>query len=279
MPFIYLYFMKPFTIFRTLQVPVLFTLFIFIASSCTKITQTPANPNIKKLLYKEVYSNGDTLYFGYDSKYRLVQVFGHDMNGIDKDFKFTYDDDNHLVGALNGDYRNGTATFTFKYYLPDSAKVTFQAVGAYPDNWMLSFNKSGQLVKKDVGYDAQQRGINYISYTTYSYDATGNLVTVNHSHDEGTPQIETYEYDDKKTPFNNVVGLSPLFSLILNDNEHGYPDTFIHNRVHLSYSTAPQLPGDTYTYLYDSDDYPVSAAFKSNGIGDLTIQYFYYYSH
>ncbi|MCR8559003.1 hypothetical protein KXD93_15200 [Mucilaginibacter sp. BJC16-A38] len=73
-----------------------------------------------------------------------------------------------------------------------------------------------------------------------------------------------------------MVGLPPLFSPILNDNEHGYPDAFLHNRVHLSYSTAPQLPGDTYTNQYDSDGYPVSADFKSNEVGNLTIQYFYY---
>jgi len=151
-------------------------------------------------------------------------------------------------------------------------------VGAYPENWLLSFNKNGQLIKRDIGYNYRQSGLNIINYITYGYDATGNLTTVDLTHNEAIPRIDTYIYDDKKSPFNNVIGLSPLFSLIFTDNYHGYPDAFLHNRTHISYSTDPSLPGDSYTYQYDSAGYPVSAIYNSNGVGHVLIQYFYYFA-
>lgn len=262
---------------RLLKISLVFTIAALFLTGCDKNTVVPFNPK-KKLLYKEVYDNQDTLYFSYDSKQRLIQMVGNDMNGIYKYFKFTYDDNNRLVEAANEIYGAGTATFTFKYFLPDSAKVTFQQVGAFPQVWLLSFNKKGQLIKNDMGYNARQSGLNIVSYTTYDYDTEGNVITYDQTHYAAIPQIDTYTYDDKKSPFNNVVGLSPLFSLIFNDYEHGYPDTFLHNRIHISFSTAATAPGDVYTYQYDSEGYPVSGVFNANGVGHLTIQYFYRYS-
>jgi len=107
----HIYFMKH-SLSRILKLSWLFVIIIILADGCKgTVTVVPFNPQ-NKLLYKEVYNNKDTLYFSYDSKHRLVQVAGNDINGLYKAFKFAYDDNNRLVEGMNEFYAGGAATLT-----------------------------------------------------------------------------------------------------------------------------------------------------------------------
>src|ERR1700761_2442715 len=106
--------MKPLALRPIHKISLLFAFVTILATGCkNKVTVVPFNPK-NKLLYKEVYNNQDTLYFSYDSKHRLIQISGNDINGLYKGFKFTYDDNNRLVEGVNEFYAGGAATFTFK---------------------------------------------------------------------------------------------------------------------------------------------------------------------
>ncbi|MEO6851596.1 MAG: hypothetical protein ABI203_10290, partial [Mucilaginibacter sp.] len=203
--------MKYSTFSRILGIVILVAM-LCLAISCDKVTQAPDNR--KKLLFKEIFATGNTLYFSYDAKNRLTQCAGKDLNGIDRKCRFEYDDNNRLVRAFDDYSGSGQLTFTFNYLSANAIKLTLTSPGLYPVDWLLSLDEKGRLIKTDLGYNSTEAGLPLVYYTAYGYDAAGNVSKVDHTHDNLAPEIDTYLYDDKKTPFYNVVGRSSLFPLV-----------------------------------------------------------------
>jgi len=203
---------------------------------------------------------------------------GYDLNGIYRNCRFEYDDNNRLVRAYNYNSGNGVLTYTFNYISADSIKLTLTSPAA-PQDWMLVFNKKGQLIKTDIGYNLQEKGSPSVFYIGYDYDAAGNLSIADH-HDNLAPERDTCIYDDKKSPFYNVVGRSPLLTLVLPDLLNSLPTTFTHNVVDMRDVNKTRTPGVyygfTFIYRYDNDGFPTSVDFKASEDANYPIQYVYY---
>ena len=271
--------MKTFTFYRALQISALFGIILFFFS-CDKVTPAPKDPNIKKLLFKEIFAGRDTLYFSYDKKDRLTQYFGYDLNGIERKCRFEYDDNNRLVRAFNDYSGYGQLTYAFNYISTDSIKVTLTTPGRLTVYWMLTLNQKGQLIKTDLSYNAVPAGLPLDSYFDYDYDAAGNVSNFDHTHATFDPKNETLLYDDKKSPFYNVVGKSVLLTLIFPDLLNSQPSTFINNLVDLKDVNQTRTPGGYYgykfIYQYDADGFPTSLDFKAAEEANYPIQFIYF---
>lgn len=100
----------------------------------------------------------------------------------------------------------------------------------------------------------------YISTGVISLDEYGHVISIVNSNN----YTETFTYDDKHSPFKNILGLDKL------PFQDVYPNSYKHNFI----SEVNPDNTTTHVYTYNSNNYPITDE-EDDGYGIQTTQYFY----
>lgn len=177
-------------------------------------------------LPKSITSVGSNMSFGYNTRNQLIKVVDRESDTEYSETIFSYGDDGRLTKFVNAFYEPNnviTETYSVTYVSDNQLKVTDE------DNEyiMVTLNDKGQAVRFNT-----LDGI-----TTFSYDASGNLVKMV---DDAT--TITASYNNGKGIFSNVA--TGNWVLLLNDSGLQY---FTANNP-VSITTVENHNGTSNTY-------------------------------
>lgn len=207
------------------------TIIIFLFSGCKKdnnSTHNTAKTYLLKTLTRTVFpaNNSSQEQFTYDDKNRVI-----DFKSSRGEYKYTYDGNNNLTTVQNYD-QAGTFFSTNKFtYANGEVDVQTTDVG---DNggqpYIFTLNSLGQVSSSTIDNNK-----------SFTYDSNGNLTK---------GESDTYTYDNKKNPLSMIGAKNLHLMYIPLDN----PSTFVNNVITDANLASP------YTYVYNSDGFPISAS-------------------
>jgi hypothetical protein len=180
----------------------------------------------------------DTITYTYDGHDRITMIT--DPTGQSKgNYSISYNADGNVNTARRLS-DSGTLLFEYDYFYTPAAKGYYFYGTAHPrDTAVFTFNDKNQVTR----VQSKRSG-----YSAYTYDSKGNVATVVGVQGNGSSGIYdniTYTYDTQKSPFSQIPPGNYLFMYIANNDA----STFINN---IQFKN-----GDTYTYTYNSDGFPV----------------------
>ena len=208
-------------------------------------------------------SNGEemkTYDYTYDGNKLLKRT--ESTNNIDfKEIRYFYT--NNLISHINVDYIDNP----FPYYVDYDSYYTY--------------NKTGQLIKEENNMENGIEGNTQIIYA-FNEDKTitanyyeGSVLSVSNSftilnNDFIKATNATFSYDDKNSPFKNIIGNNPLISPILPESNILFTGTN-HN--------CTKINGTGYSvdckYQYDLENYPIKVSISDNYNTTETYYFFY----
>lgn len=160
-----------------------------------------------------------------------------------------------------------------KYYYDNSSKPDSMTISFYDSarDYIQSgvvkyyYNGLNQLIRTEQ-YNINGLMVNKVEYT---YDTSGNIVKELSYLSNGLYEEKDMTYDNKINPYNN---LSVYLYYDLSRSKNNLLSEKITNvqNSQLSSETA-------YTYIYDSDNYPIERTVKTTGLGAVTITERYEY--
>jgi hypothetical protein len=195
----------------------------------------------------------DTITYTYDDKNRITMIAEPTAQNKGN-FLITYDASGR-VNTAKKITNSGAPVVEFQFfYTANSQGYYFQSPTHSLDTSVFIFNDQHQLTK----IQSQHAG-----YLTYSYDNRGNITTSHTVGDDGVVQEDiTYTYDTQKNPFSQTPSGNYFFMYIADIDI----STLINN---ISFKN-----GNTYTYTYNSDGYPVKCTIDL-GYAQIPVYYNY----
>lgn len=280
--------MKKTTLFLAL---ILLNILTFSCSTDSK--SGPQEPPEKKLVKSEKISETRKVDYTYDSNDLLSSwtgVYNSSIYVLD----FTYNSENKLIER---DYQETgpssySDTYTYTYnsngllstYSSNSENVTLvyngttvtltgTIEGIQNSQAVLNLNNNGLVIKLT---ESSQ-------YTNFDYDSVGNLISAK-LYDNTNNLLSEFaiHYDNKVNPFYGQFGSIYIerfveffweFDQILINGFEGYSFPFQKNNI----TSITKVGGETtsYSYLYDSDNFPSQISGESSG-DNFTCQIEYY---
>ncbi len=194
---------------------------------------------------------------------------------------FTYNQANQLIEVIHKAENNKDGIFVEGSFSGDKYVFIYN-----PDK---SVTRHGYIYNDITGYNRD--GYEH----KYFYDENSNLIkkqyTFTHNYLPGSGYTE-YKYDDKKNPYNNIIGLSNLSIMFFQTgtgitetlertgicigNTNNYTSKYEHNEGYVGsprewYSNSYE---QTYDYEYDKDNYPIKMTFfLDNSSGKHSYEY------
>jgi hypothetical protein len=189
--------------------------------------------------YRPANHQVDTITYTYDDHNRITMI--SEPTGQNKgNFSMTYLEDGRVNVAKRLTNSGAVITEYDFFYTSDSQGYYFHGPNLPLDTAVFIFNAKNQVIK------VQSKRTGYSSFT---YDGQGNVATSVAAGSDNTNTIfdnVTYLYDNQKNPFSDIPPNNYCF-MYLGDNEES---TLINN---IKFKN-----GDTYTYTYNSDGFPIN---------------------
>ena len=224
--------------------------FLFLQACSSESSDNNENSII--LCKHKVFSNGSSWDYSYDGNKILMVKTG---NSILLKYYYTGDlitkvenyDSNEIVRRITFSYNNINQLISEEnvYYLPD-----------------LTYNKTDYIHNSN-------NTISFIQYTgapgSYSVFTSGTIILVNNEENiyQDNFQTITMTYDNKNSPFKNVLGVDKLFPT----SQVGFGGRYS-NPVSVNFSNSNS--SNTYQYQYNQQGYPISQI-----VGTSSCQYYY----
>lgn len=243
--------------------------FLLILSSCSSSSDSSSSSTDLKLHQLIITGSADanTATYTYSGN-KLLRIDNSADGSYEKVYytgnlvtKFEYyDDTNTLLEKTTYTYNsdNKLASYTYVDFDGDTAEkevFTYNSNGTVSSSY--SFANSASEDPTDV---VTTRVITIIDGEVHSTVSTG---------DDNTTY--TYTYDTKNNPYKNILGFDKLGGYADNENLG-----VIHNIVTESHQSAgSSAVTDTYTYTYNSSDFPTTAIVTETGTTMETLQYIY----
>jgi hypothetical protein len=238
-------------------------LLMFFVLGCTK----DDNANLLDVtLCKKVIvinSNGKeemTYNYIYDGN-KLFKRTESTNNIVFREIRYFYT--NNLISQINVDYIDNPFPYNVDY------------------DCYYTYDKVGQLIKEENNMENGIEGNTLITYT-FNEDKTitanyyeGSVLSVSNSftilnNDFVKATKATFAYDDKNSPFKNIIGNNPLISPILPQPNLPFTGTN-HN--------CTKINGTGYSvdckYEYDLENYPIKVSISDNYNTTETYYFFY----
>jgi hypothetical protein len=180
-------------------------------------------------------SGGEVVLKYYYTGDLITKVEDYDSNELARRLTFSYNNINQLDSE------------EVVYYLPDPSNPTY--------------------TKTDYTYNSNNT-ISFIEYTgvpgSYSVFTNGTITLVNNEENvyQDNFQTITMTYDNKNSPFKNVLGVDKLFPT----SQIGFGGRYS-NPITVNFSNNST---NTYQYQYNEQDYPISCV-----SGQSSYHYFY----
>jgi hypothetical protein len=234
----------------------IFCVTLFIAAGCKKDVKTKIYLLRQQIIdYRPANHQVDTISYTYDDHNRITMIT--EPTGQSKgNFSITYREDGRVnVARKLSDSGAVVVEYDF-FYTPNSQGYYFKSPTHSLDTSVFTFNDKNQITR------IQSRRAGYLAYT---YDSRGNVATsVIVGADNSVKFFDnvTYAYDTQKNPFSQIPS-GNYFFMYISDND---PSTLINN---IQFKN-----GDTYTYTYNSDGYPVKGTIN---IGSALIPIYFNY--
>jgi hypothetical protein len=180
----------------------------------------------------------DTITYTYDDHNRITMVT-EPTEQTKGNYSISYDANGNIDVARKLSTTGATIIEYDFYYTPTAIGYYFHSADHPLDTAVFIFNDKNQVIRlqtKRAGYSA------------YTYDSRGNIATVVGVAANGTNNLNdgvTYTYDTQKNPFSEIPP-GNYFFMYLADNDL----SSLVNNIQFK-------NGDTYTYTYNSDGFPV----------------------
>ncbi|WP_299464040.1 hypothetical protein [Mucilaginibacter sp.] len=252
--------------------PALFVLLFIIAfQSCKK--DSPANPDkpadtekpdpskiylVSKITFHYANQSGRVEEYKYDAQNRIIQSrtenYHFTPTGSWDTFNYVYDNNNKLIKAEMISYDN--RVLTTRLFVYNSNATAGDQVYEQTENgvtvlvYPVSLDANGR-----VKFVAKRYGIKYDSNGHFSY----------YGAPEGMDDFDaTFQFDTKKNPFYNVVGLNPNINYL----EELYPVNSLNNLLTINNSGSKVI-------TYNVNDFPVKSIYTSATGNIETVDYEY----
>ncbi|MVO09308.1 hypothetical protein GOQ30_09075 [Flavobacterium sp. TP390] len=231
----------------------LLSAFTVVLTSCSSDDSSNESSTILVTKIIETYEDGSTYTenFYYNGN-KLIKV--EDSDGESE--TFVYDSNGKLISGIEK-YYDGSNLITGNVNYVYNAQNKLSSI-EYHDNlhFDYTYNSNGTITEDN--YDSNGFADTFI-YTFLN----NNVVAI-----EESSIITTYQFDTKNSPFMNVYSPYELF--------RSYFDYDYNNATNKLYnnSTADSR-SSTYTYIYNSDNFPIKRT-ETTGDGEIIItEYFY----
>jgi hypothetical protein len=234
-----------------------FVLILGMAAGCKKSERIQKTYLLRQQIidYRPANYPVDTITYTYDDHNRITMIT--EPTGQSKgNFSITYREDGRVnIARKLSDSGAVVVEYDF-FYTPNSQGYYFHSPTHSQDTSVFTFNNKNQLTR------IQSRRAGYLAYT---YDSRGNVATSVIVGADNSVQFfdnVTYTYDTQKNPFSQIPPNNYFFMYIA-DND---ASTLINN---IQFKN-----GDTYTYTYNSDGYPVKGTIN---IGSAVLPIYFNY--
>ena len=230
--------------------------FLMLQACSSGNSENANNGNSIILCKHKVFSNGSSWDYSYEgNKISMVKT----GNSVILKYFYTGDvitkvenyDLNEIIGnrtSFSYNNINQLVSEEVVYYLPDPTNPTY--------------------TKTDYTYNSNNT-ISFIQYTgvpgSYSVFTSGTIILVNNEENvrQDNFQTITMTYDNKNSPFKNVLGVDKLFPT----SQVGFGGRYS-NPVTVNFSNNNST--STYQYQYNQQGYPISQI-----VGTSSCQYYY----
>jgi hypothetical protein len=243
----------------------LLPLFAVFAQSCKKDSSAKnekADSNRIYLVSKITFHYPENLNrveeYTYDDKRRITKSrtenYWATPRGQWETFTYEYDANNRLIKALVID--NANTVVSARLFTYNANKTASESVHEVTENGVRAF-------VYPVSLDANGRVIFVGTRFGVLYDDKGHFIYF------GAPEWmdiwnSTVQYDDKKNPFYNVVGLNPNFNYLV----ELYPIQTVNNLLTINNSGHKEM-------TYNIDDYPVKSTYTATDGSKTVVEYEY----
>lgn len=268
----------------------LLSVFLLTIVSCTKDDDTSQNQQKTILLNKIITTDGSNTQTGiitYDGNKISEITYSHDQKYIytytgDQITKVTNYEGTTMVGTIDYTYENNNLRSSIQNYINKSAGVTTN----HKLRTVYTHNSDGTIIGERYSTDPKTAIETKTNSSIYTF-ANGNLIKEisTYTYFIGTTNITTketsvYEYDNKKNPSSNILGLNKIeFSDTSSSNN-------IIKRTINSESTTDGIhftaqPDQTRNYIlsYDTNSFLKERKYNdinsNNTTTTFTTQYFY----
>lgn len=224
--------------------------FLFLQACSSESSDNNENSII--LCKHKVFSNGSSWDYSYDGNKILMVKTGNSIL-----LKYYYTGD-LITKVENYDSNEIVRRITFSYNNINQL-ISEEAVHYLPD---LTYNKTDYIHNSN-------NTISFIQYTgapgSYSVFTSGTIILVNNEENvrQDNFQTITMTYDNKNSPFKNVLGVDKLFPT----SQVGFGGRYS-NPVSVNFSNSNSA--NTYQYQYNQQGYPISQI-----VGTSSCQYYY----
>lgn len=188
---------------------------------------------------KLIYSDGTFVDYIYsDNIISKVEYYRNEV--LYQEEFFQYDNNDRLVNHKRFEYENVAQDYDYAKDVTYSYNL---------DGTVSSIMMSGEVLDP-----------NFTDTAVFTLNDYGEVILANHN--QG--YIESFTYDNKNSPFKNILGFDKLrFS-------GNNPTAYLHNFI----SEVNPHNTTTHIYTYNSNDYPLTDQ-ENDGYGISTTQYFY----
>jgi hypothetical protein len=240
----------------------LFVISFLMLQSCSSGDSSSDSPTNEGLLVKElVVDGGKTFTFTYNGNKITKLAISEDVDSEYTTFSYTGD---LITQMKNYDAKNVLDYITDLYYSDNKLiKVTYTSPsGKLESQEDYVYNPNGMVVETLTDYMTGTP----IKHSPFKcYYTNGNLVKIEGS----TSDITYYTFDTKNSPWKNITGIlkiSIVFDNFFNTN----------NPLTETNLLSMNLPNISYSYEYNSQDYPIFSIIKESGETPRTAHYSYY---
>lgn len=237
---------------------ILLSLLAFAATSCNK----DDNDNNSCRVTRQVDNNTGvitTVIYQNDKPYRVEQSNGnsgqitHNSEGLISLYELFTND--VKVGYAEFSYGSGGNFLERRVYAAN-------LLGTFNQRFRDVYEYTGDNVTKITNYDLDYSSTSINAYTTYAYNAAGNVTEEKQYSRDGSNNVIlkstiTYEYDDKKSPAGELGRYLNLFS----ENNITVKNT-------INYFPNTSTTTDSIEYVYNGEGYPTTVTTFLDG-GDV----------
>jgi hypothetical protein len=234
-----------------------FVLILCLAAGCKKSERIHKTYLLRQQIidYRPANNPVDTITYTYDDHNRITMIT--EPTGQSKgNFSIAYREDGRVNIARKLTNSGAIVVEYDFFYTSNSQGYYFHTPTHSLDTSVFTFNDKNQVTR----IQSQRAG-----YLAYTYDSRGNIATSAGTGADGSVGLfdnVTYNYDMQKNPFSQIPSNNYFFMYIA-DND---ASTLINN---IQFKN-----GDTYTYTYNSDGYPVKGTIN---IGSALIPIYFNY--
>jgi hypothetical protein len=203
------------------------------------------------------------LFYSENNKidYVTVENFSPNSSGNKATIKYHYSGD--LITLKERFIENNTTSQADDYFEYDNLNriVKYKRYHSLPHSeYTYEYLSNGNIIQT---YYTQQ-GLDFIPYSSenFTFDSNLNLTSRN---------FENYEYDNKLSPTNGILGLDKIYYIDQYSDDDFYP-TYFNNIIYQTNSNNGTFFEVNSTYEYNSDNKPIKKI--QNGL--VVKEYLYY---